>query len=430
MKLVKGLSDEKLLSRIKRFLRITHVGERALAFYLLDFDQRALYKKHGCSSTVHFAYIKLKIQSKKIRELLRTARSLEELTLIDDAFAKGRLSWSAVREITRVAAKETEKDWIEFATGSNLRKIEQAVSRAAYGERPPKNPYSISKARLKVIADFEMDDYAVWREAVDRIATNFGKELDAGTALLHMSKMFLERPLNEQEKEVRKPFQVIYHRCTSCDHAWIQTDEGPCGIHHSKVDAREQDAESIVLEDSAPHSTLVSTPKTPLVRMVDRDEPNTPKIRRKVLGRDGHCCATPGCTNKRKLMAHHVTWKSHGGATEVENEVTLCQSCHSAVHEGLLHISGDAPYGLRWTGPDGKKLLVGTDNEPDAKGLSYTKDKLQNVPRGASIKTNGYDDNILYSTDQVPSQVDSAWWRKYGHNFIFKGNSVLLKHSL
>jgi len=50
---------------------------------------------------------------------------------------------------------------------------------------------------------------------------------------------------------------------------------------------------------------------------------SSPKLRSEVLSRDGRVCATPGCTNKGTIFAHHVVWKSLGGATSAENEVWL-----------------------------------------------------------------------------------------------------------
>ena len=103
MRLKKGLPDDRLLQRIVRFRRREGLSERGLGFYLLDFHRRGLFKRYGFSSIAHFALMKLQIAPKKTRELLRVARALEELPLIDEAFAKGKISWSAVRELTRVA---------------------------------------------------------------------------------------------------------------------------------------------------------------------------------------------------------------------------------------------------------------------------------------------------------------------------------------
>ena len=136
MRLIKGLPEERLLDRIRKFNQVSGVSQRGLGFYLLDLDVRHLYRKKGFASTAQFALMKLQIDPKKTRELLRISRALEVLTLIDEAFAEGRISWSAVREVTRVAVKETEAEWLALAEKGTLRKIEHAVSRARRGSLP------------------------------------------------------------------------------------------------------------------------------------------------------------------------------------------------------------------------------------------------------------------------------------------------------
>jgi len=50
-----------------------------------------------------------------------------------------------------------------------------------------------------------------------------------------------------------------------------------------------------------------------------------------------HRCAAPGCHNPI-IHIHHITWWSHGGATDRDNLIGLCPRCHRAVHAGTLII--------------------------------------------------------------------------------------------
>jgi len=59
MRLQSGLSDERLLSKIFRYYQLLAKSERALGYYLLDFDRRGLFRKHGCAGTIQFAFLKL-----------------------------------------------------------------------------------------------------------------------------------------------------------------------------------------------------------------------------------------------------------------------------------------------------------------------------------------------------------------------------------
>jgi len=50
------------------------------------------------------------------------------------------------------------------------------------------------------------------------------------------------------------------------------------------------------------------------------------------LRHDGHC-GYPGCTQRRRLIPHHVHWWTHGGLTDLDNLLLLCPTHHRAVHE-------------------------------------------------------------------------------------------------
>lgn len=64
------------------------------------------------------------------------------------------------------------------------------------------------------------------------------------------------------------------------------------------------------------------------------------RTHRLVLHRD-RSCRVPWCGARRHLDVHHVVHWLAGGRTDIDNLVTLCSSCHRAVHHGAMSISGD-----------------------------------------------------------------------------------------
>ena len=59
-----------------------------------------------------------------------------------------------------------------------------------------------------------------------------------------------------------------------------------------------------------------------------------------VLNRDNYTCQC--CRGKHKdskLEVHHAIFRSNGGSDEQENLITLCHTCHKALHDGKLNIS-------------------------------------------------------------------------------------------
>lgn len=56
-----------------------------------------------------------------------------------------------------------------------------------------------------------------------------------------------------------------------------------------------------------------------------------------VLARDGYACQC--CKGKHKdslLEVHHIVFRSDGGSDDGKNLVTLCHTCHKALHDGRL----------------------------------------------------------------------------------------------
>lgn len=56
-----------------------------------------------------------------------------------------------------------------------------------------------------------------------------------------------------------------------------------------------------------------------------------------VLKLDKNKCRNPRCSSdphwKKVVHAHHIVYRSHGGANDPTNGITLCVECHNLVHK-------------------------------------------------------------------------------------------------
>ena len=95
--------------------------------------------------------------------------------------------------------------------------------------------------------------------------------------------------------------------------------------------------------------------------------------------------------------------------------------------ETELQVEGEVPFGLVWRDREGKRLDEGIPAV--GKSMRYTVDHGGKVPREPR-EAPSEEDTTIYSLDEVPDQVDSAWWRKYGHNFEFKGTRLVLNNAM
>ena len=59
-----------------------------------------------------------------------------------------------------------------------------------------------------------------------------------------------------------------------------------------------------------------------------------------VLNRDGYKCqCCKGKHKDSKLEVHHIIFRSQGGSDEAENLITLCHTCHKALHDGKTKLN-------------------------------------------------------------------------------------------
>ncbi|HTH04591.1 MAG TPA: HNH endonuclease, partial [Ilumatobacteraceae bacterium] len=98
------------------------------------------------------------------------------------------------------------------------------------------------------------------------------------------------------------------------------------------------------------------------VRIASRQQRRALRFRAGVTG-----CEVPGCTQTRFVDAHHVRWYRHGGPTDLDNLVLLCNHHHVLVHEGTCAISIATDGDQRFTFWRGSRCL-GTTVRGDTTG--------------------------------------------------------------
>ncbi len=85
------------------------------------------------------------------------------------------------------------------------------------------------------------------------------------------------------------------------------------------------------------------------------------ELRAKVYARDHGCCRAYGTPVKLRsdnplivAHAHHIVFRSAGGADISSNLVTLCPKAHYLIHQHLLSVEGDGDGTVTFTLRDGE----------------------------------------------------------------------------
>ena len=94
---------------------------------LTEFDRKEGWAQHGMASCAHWLSWQCGIGPVAAREKMRTARALESLPKIAEAFGEGRLSYSKVRALTRVATAATEATLLHIALNGTAEHVERTV---------------------------------------------------------------------------------------------------------------------------------------------------------------------------------------------------------------------------------------------------------------------------------------------------------------
>jgi hypothetical protein len=118
-------SIEELDAAICRLARHLHAEKYRLLVLIRDFDDRFGWAKWSFKSCAEWLAWRCQLSLSAAREKVRTAHALRELPAISAAFAAGRLSYSKVRALTRVAQLADEKDLLAYALDATAAQVEE-----------------------------------------------------------------------------------------------------------------------------------------------------------------------------------------------------------------------------------------------------------------------------------------------------------------
>ena len=384
---------------------------------LAEFDRREGWAQHGIASCAHWLSWQCGIGPVAAREKVRVARALTSLPKIAGAFGEGRLSYSKVRALTRVATAETEDTLLNIALNGTAAHVERTVRGFRRAVRYLERDEAEAMHERRYLDCCRESDGSVRLEA--RLAPEVGemlfKALEAAHAQLEERAGDAEGagaaaadadaadaaavPANVSAETSRTqsalpPFwdagsenvsaetprrSVSQRRADALEHILGRFLAGKCagsanGAHevvvHIAHDALRDVPESSGAELDSGHIVAVETARRlgcdgALVGVVEgaKGEPLAvgrrtravpPAIRRALRVRDGGC-RFPGCDRSRYVHAHHIKHWADGGETRLDNLVTLCSQHHRQVHEGGYGVRMNAGE-IQFTRPDGRVI--------------------------------------------------------------------------
>jgi hypothetical protein len=315
---------------LRRIARLRAGQDADEAQWLRDAQLHQIWRQLGFSSAFEYLEDVFGYAPRTARERLRVASELGELPELEAALREGVLSYSAVRELSRVADPETQSAWVESARGRTLRTIELLVGRRKKGDRPGDPPSSEIKPR-RLSYEVSPETFALLREAKNVLENEVGAFMEDEDFIHALCRAVIDGHETTSSDEPSRPaHQLAITICDECQRGWQDAAGVVVEIAPNAIERAECDAQLIgAIDDGVTGKRATTTiPRA---------------TRRKIWRRDHGRCQVPGCRAARNLDIHHVVHRADGGDHDLSNLVVMCSGHHKLLHDGLLTVKGVAP---------------------------------------------------------------------------------------
>ncbi len=370
-------SIEALVTEICTLAGHMNAAHHRFLVLIAEFDRRKGWADEGSQSCAHWLNWKCGIAMGAAREKVRVARSLDNLPKISAAMASGKLSYSKVRELTRVGDAGNE-DYLlmiaENGTATHVEKLVRTYRHCQEAEELSREQRQRQNRRVNYRYDDDgsliltchlpAEAGAMFMRALDiavealpvqpevpaaaSSSTASRREVEPfstrrADALALVAESFLAHDLLELPGADRQ--QIVVHVAAETLRTRVA---GCCEVEHGPSIPAETarrfscDASVITLVEDEQGEPLNLGRKTRVV---------SAPLRRLLAARDKGC-RFPGCSNARYIDMHHIRHWANGGETKPSNLVSLCRFHHRAVHEGGFEVQVLDDGALRFVGPD------------------------------------------------------------------------------
>ena len=335
----------------------THINAQEYEFLVLlrEFDLRQGWKAYHFSHCSEWLNMKCGMAPGTAREKLRVANALFDLPQTSTAFAKGDLSYSKARALSRIATPTTEEHLLDFALKATaahvdrhcmeLRNVERSVS-TGDANRLHENrylccsPHSDGSVTLSVELPKETANLVM--KALEMAAPQLNEKQD--DASRGASELFKQQA--DALVEIARTYLAGDKKGKSCtaDHYQVTVHVDEKALRGAPDAESKSDLPIETVRRLCCDGSLVSVTedanRNPL-NVGRKHRVVQPALKRALLARD-KCCRFPGCTHERWLDAHHVVHWADGGETSLANTIMLCSTHHRLLHEGGFEIKPGA----------------------------------------------------------------------------------------
>ena len=359
---------------------------------LVRFDELEGWKVAGAKHCMAWMNYELGINMKLGYEYLRVGRELRSLPTTMALFRAGKLSWSKVRLISRVAENKNEKILCHAALDASVTDVERLCTEYRWKEEnsgctDSDNDRYLQQWESRSLSHTRISDGSTLirlrlppelaqaylnsiehslNQVEESESTISQRRADAAVLMAESSLQSAGRDIATADR-----YQVIVSVDAAClgksttpeSSTRLEINQSNNVDNNAKNKVENKEVENENEKNNTQSKQQIPT-KRPTIRSAGPIARETARriacdcsitgnivlngepvdigrgsrlwptaMSRAIKNRDKHC-QWPGCTQSYNLKIHHIKHWADGGTTCVENGCCLCQSHHTAVHEG------------------------------------------------------------------------------------------------
>ncbi|HZV27190.1 MAG TPA: HNH endonuclease [Acidothermaceae bacterium] len=347
-----------------------------------EFDARDGNLAFGLASTAQWLSHACGIAHRTAVEHVRVARSLRLFPRLAGEMGAGRLSFSQVRAISRLAQPGEQalvEDLIPAAQHATVAQLEVVVRglRTVDHNEQATDPGEYLKqswtadSRWQLSARLDPERGALVGAAIDAIVGRDG--CSPAEALFQLAEIGLATIADGKNpsRELRghECAAVVIHldaarvppRSAERDPDAVSCEPGDAPIvarPYARIAGGPGLSDRVVqrLLCEGRIRTVIHDAASNVLDVGRSHRLVTDRQYRALLLRQHGQCAHPGCPNTKNLHAHHRIHWIHGGRTDLNNLLLLCERHHVAHHAGAFEILTDCAGKFRFVSSDGRNL--------------------------------------------------------------------------
>jgi hypothetical protein len=362
---------------------------------LAESDRHRDWAAEGFGSCAEWLSWRIGVTRNTANEKVRAAKALEDLPLISEAMARGEISFSKVRALTRAATPANEAELLAYAKAGSAANLERLVRGWKTLGRVDEARAERLRHRMRSFSVFPSGEgmYVVRGLVTPEVAAVLMRAVEAASDALFAGAApgrgsgadEDERPEPEQlradalglvaeralaagfgrgrsgavasEHEADAPisgsrgerYQVVLY----VEPATLRA-EGEPGMSELEDGTRVTAETARRLACDAGRVTLERGSDGEVAGASRRTRTIPPALRRALEARD-RGCRFPGC-GLRFTDAHHIEHWADGGETTLRNTVLLCHRHHRRVHEDGYQVFSDAEGRVVFFTPRGRAI--------------------------------------------------------------------------